>query len=39
MQAPRVTKVVVSMGVGAAIQDAKILEAAAVADLTLIHRP
>lgn len=35
MQAPKPTKVVVSMGVGAATQDAKLLEAA-VGDLTLI---
>ena len=35
MQAPRLTKVVVSMGVGAATQDAKLLDAA-VGDLTLI---
>lgn len=35
MQAPRVTKVVVSMGVGAAIQEPKILDAA-VSDLTTI---
>lgn len=35
MQAPRITKVVVSMGVGAATQDAKLLDAA-VGDLTII---
>ena len=35
MQAPRVTKVVVNMGVGAAIQDAKALEGA-MRDLSLI---
>lgn len=35
MQAPRVTKAVVSMGVGAAVQDAKLLDAA-VNDMTII---
>ncbi len=35
MQVPRATKVVVSMGVGAATQDSKLLDAA-VADLALI---
>ena len=35
MQVPRLNKVVVSMGVGAAIQDAKILDAA-MADMTQI---
>lgn len=35
MQAPRVTKVVVSMGVGAAIQDSKLLDNA-IGDMTLI---
>ena len=35
MQAPRLTKVVVSMGVGAATQDAKLLDSA-VGDMTLI---
>lgn len=35
MQAPKMTKVVVSMGVGAATQDAKLLDAA-VGDLTII---
>jgi large subunit ribosomal protein L5 len=35
MQAPRVAKVVVSMGVGGATQDAKLLDAA-IGDLTLI---
>lgn len=35
MQAPKVTKVVVSMGVGAAIQDSKLLDNA-IGDMTLI---
>ena len=35
MQAPRVTKVVVSMGVGGATQDSKLLDAA-IGDLTVI---
>jgi large subunit ribosomal protein L5 len=35
MQAPKVTKVVVSMGVGAAIQDSKLLDHA-IGDMTLI---
>ena len=35
MQAPKVTKVVVSMGVGQATQDAKLLDAA-IGDLTII---
>lgn len=35
MQAPRLAKVVVSMGVGASIQDAKLLDSA-VGDMTLI---
>lgn len=35
MQAPRMSKVVVSMGVGASIQDAKLLDAA-INDMTVI---